>query len=125
MNKDTIAVVIADGIVDAEEVLAIRNEVYADGIVDKEEVEELFEINDAVSGKDNDPSWAQLMVDAVRSYALEDEVSPGVVDQEEGDFLADMIEGDGKVDEVEVAILTMLKKEAEAIESDRLNALML
>lgn len=123
MNEQMKNAVLADGIVDKSEAQDLRNDVFADGVVDKQEVRDLFEINDAVSGKANDPAWQVLMVDAVTNYCLEDETSPNVVDQEEGDFLADMIEGDGEVDTIEVAILTTIRDKATAVESERLNAL--
>jgi uncharacterized tellurite resistance protein B-like protein len=123
MNQEKINAIIEDGVVDASEVEELRDIIFEDGVVDKEEVKALFEINDAVSGNDNDPEWEELMVEAVVSFCLEDENTPGVVDKEEGDFLADLIEGDGEVDDVEIAVLTALSAEAELIESDRLNTL--
>lgn len=123
MNETMKSAIIADGIVDATEVAEIRADIFADGVVDQEEVKDLFDINDEVSGNDNSEEWTNLMVDAVKNYCLEDENTPGVVDQEEGDFLSDMIEGDGQVDTVEVAVLTMIKNEATAVESTRLQTL--
>ena len=52
---------LADGIIDAEEVAKLKEILYADGVIDKEEAEFLFEINDAVTGKDNDPAWEYLL----------------------------------------------------------------
>jgi hypothetical protein len=123
MNTEMKKNILEDGVIDVTEVAAIKADVFADGVIDQNEVRDLFELNNAVSGKDNDPSWEKLMVEAVTSYCLEDETSPGVVDQEEGDFLADMIEGDEQVDAIEVAILTAIKAQATAIESERLNNL--
>jgi hypothetical protein len=118
--KVLVAEVIKDGIVDANEVKAIREAMFSDGIIDKDEADAMFQINDAVSGNDNDASYAQLFVDVVSAFVLEDETTPGVVDKSEGDYIVDQIEGDEKVDDCEVALLTNLKIKATAIESPRL-----
>jgi TPP-dependent pyruvate/acetoin dehydrogenase alpha subunit len=75
--------ILEDGIIDAEEVKKIRERIYADNVIDKEEADFLFELNDAVSGKENDPSWKDLFVEALSDYVLKDEVSPGEVDDDE------------------------------------------
>ena len=58
--------IIADGIVDATEVAQLRAEFLADGVIDREEADALFAINDAVSGNDNDPSYEDFFVEAIR-----------------------------------------------------------
>lgn len=115
--------IIEDGIVDAIEVAEIKEVMLEDGIIDLDEVKTLFEINDGVSGNDNAPEWKEAFVEMVTSAVLEDEETPGVVDQSEGDLLADLIEGDGVLDDVELALLANLHEKAKAIESVRLNAL--
>ena len=97
--------VLADGKIDADEITQIRTEIYADGVIDAEEVEFLFELNDAVSGNDNDPGWKELFVEAISAYILED----GMIDAEETALLLEKIQGDGAVDEVEKALLSNLK----------------
>ena len=124
MKREMIDAVIADGVVDADEVQALRDDIFDDGVVDKEEVEAVFEINDAVSGNDNDPGWGVLVADVVCGFALEDEETPGVVDKEEGDFLADLIMGDGEVDDVEKGALAALKEKAESIEPSKLTEIL-
>ena len=115
--------IIEDGIVDAVEVAEIKAEMLADGVIDHDEVKILFEINDGVSGNANAPEWSDAFVDMISQSVLEDETSPGVIDEQEGDMLADFIEGDGVVDAVELALLKRLNAKATAIESDRLNEL--
>ena len=97
--------VIADGIIDADEARGLRQRLYADGIIDREEADFLFEINDAVSGANNDPSWNALFVDALTSHVLEDEKSPNVLDDEETAYLIAKIDADGTVDAVELQLL--------------------
>lgn len=100
---------LADGIIDAEEVKTIKDVIYEDGKIDKDEADFLFELNDAVSGKENAPEWKSLFIDAITSFMLEDEVSPNEIDDEEANYLYNQIKGDGQVDETERALLENLK----------------
>lgn len=100
---------LADGIIDAEEVKTIKDVIYEDGKIDKDEADFLFELNNAVSGKENAPEWKSLFIDAITSFMLEDEVSPNEIDDEEANYLYNQIKGDGQVDETERALLENLK----------------
>jgi uncharacterized tellurite resistance protein B-like protein len=106
--------ILADGTIDAQEVQQLRATLYADGKIDKEEAEFLFELNDAVSGAANDASWEVLFVEAITSYLLEDETSPGEIDAEEARWLLAKIQGDGQLDKTERALLDNLKKKAKS-----------
>lgn len=105
---------LADGIIDAEEVVKLKEILYADGIIDKDEAEFLFEINDAVTGKDNAPSWESFFIQAISDFLLKDEVSPGEIDADEAAWLVEKIGADGQVDGTEKALLENLKKEAKS-----------
>ncbi len=101
---------LADGKIDAEEVNKLREVLFADGKIDQDEADFLFEINDAVSGKPNDSSWKAFFVEAISDYLLNDERSPGVIDEEEGKWLVEKIGADGQVDGAEKQLLDHLKK---------------
>jgi hypothetical protein len=107
--KDSI---LADGVIDEAEVAQLRKELYADGVIDKEEAEFLFELNDAVSGNDNHSSWEAFFVEAISSYLLDDETSPGEIDDAEAEWLLAQIQGDGQLDKTEKALLSNLKSKA-------------
>ena len=109
---------LTDGIIDAAEVLELESVLFADGKIDTEEAEFLFEINDAVSGKENDPSWVKLFIDAITSYLLEDENSPGEIDEEEAKWLYNKIKGDGQIDGTEKNLLVNLKSKAKSFPSN-------
>ena len=103
---------LADGIIDSEEVNTIKSVIYEDGKIDKDEADFLFELNDAVSGKDNAPEWKDLFVDAITAFVLEDEVSPNEIDSDEADYLYKQIKGDGQVYDIERALLENIKAKA-------------
>ena len=110
--------ILADGVIDKQEVDRIKEVIFEDGVIDKEEAEFLFRLNDAVSGKDNCPQWKDLMVEAIVDFLLADEKTPGVVDDDEGKWLISMVEGDGQLDDVEKAVLLALSKRAKSISPD-------
>ena len=104
--------ILADGMIDETEVTQLREALYADGKIDKEEAEFLFELNDAVAGKDNHPEWEALFIEAITSFLMEDETSPGEIDDEEAEWLLAKIQGDGQLDKTERALLDNLKMKA-------------
>ena len=104
--------ILADGVIDAEEVITIKNAVYEDGKIDREEADFMFELNDAVSGKENHYSWKDMFVKAITDHLLKDDTSYGSVDDEEADYLIGKIQGDGKIDEIEQALLLKIIEKA-------------
>ena len=103
---------LSDGIIDVEEVETIKHKIYEDGKIDREEANFLFELKDAVTGKDNAPEWKELFIDAITAYVLEDEMSPDVIDEDEADYLYEQINGDGQIDDTERALLDNIKAKA-------------
>ncbi|MDR0712693.1 MAG: TerB family tellurite resistance protein [Bacteroidales bacterium] len=109
--------ILADGVIDEAEVKQLREVLYADGVIDKEEAEFLFDLNNAVSGKNNHPSWQTLFTEAITSFLLDDEQSPGEIDEAEAQWLLEQIQGDGQLDETEKALLNNLKTKAKKFPS--------
>jgi uncharacterized membrane protein YebE (DUF533 family) len=102
----------ADGVVDAAEVKKIRERVFADGKIDREEADFLFSINNKVSGQKNDPGWKALFIEALSKHVLEDEKSPGEIDDDEASYLVSKIQADGVVDDVELSLLAEIMAKA-------------
>ena len=100
---------LADGIIDADEVKELESVLYEDGVIDKDEADFLFELNNAVSGKENAPEWKDFFVKAISSFVLEDETSPGEIDDDEAKYLYEQIKGDGQIDDIEKALLENIK----------------
>lgn len=103
-----------DGVIDANEVKKLKELLYEDGVIDKDEADFLFELNDAVSGKDNAPEWNEFFKQAICDFLLKDEVSPGEIDPEEELWLIGKITNDGQVDEAEKELLQALKDQAKS-----------
>ena len=118
--------IIEDGIIDEDEVDMIRTVIFSDGgaggaDIDNEEATFLFKLNDACSGNANSDVWKVLFVEALTKFVLEDEESPGEIDEDEAQFLIKNIWNDGSVDEAEKALLLSLKKQATKIHPSLLN----
>ncbi len=103
--ENLLSAVVADKVVDSEEVAQIRTAIYADGTIDLEEVEFLFNVNDAVTGNDNDAGWDELFVEAVTDNVMAD----GTIDSDEVEMLVRLIGADGQVDGAEKKLLENLK----------------
>lgn len=110
--------IIADGVVDSAEVAQIRAYIYADGKIDREEADQLFEINDAVSGANNDAGWPNLFAEAITSHVLDDDESNGDLDEDEWAYVKGKVEGDGQIDVAERALLAMIKAKANSVPDD-------
>ena len=107
--------IIADGVVDDAEALDFETAVYADGEVERDEADAAFAINNAVSGAANSPEWERVFVRVVTDYVLQDDITPGVVDDDEAAYLIENIEGDDTVDPIERALLVNIRSQATAI----------
>ena len=105
---------LADGGIDASEVAQLKEVLYADGVIDKEEADFLFELNDAVSGKENAPEWTAFFTQAICDFLLKDEVSLGEIDSDEEAWLIAKLNNDGQVDEAEKTLLRAIKAQAKS-----------
>jgi uncharacterized membrane protein YebE (DUF533 family) len=101
--------ILEDGVIDAQEVKEIEGIINEDGKIDKAEADFMFELNDAVSGKNNHSSWQDLFVKTLSSFVLDDDASNGEIDENETEYLVNQIHGDGKIDSTEKALLENLK----------------
>jgi len=106
---------IADGVIDAEEVTQLRERLYEDGVIDREEADFLFELNDGTSGNKNAPSWQTFFVEALTDHVLQDDTSPGVLDEDEAEWLIKNVEGDGQIDANEQALIDNIKAKAKSV----------
>ena len=113
-RKLAIALALADGKIDEEEVRILRKELWADGQIDEEEVKFLIELRNAAQKKakarkeELSASFERLFFKAVEENVLTD----GNIDAAEARWLKDMLFADGKIDDNEKKFLARLKKAA-------------
>lgn len=102
-------VLLADGVIDAEETKILKKEIYADDLVDEEEVNFLTDLRN--SAKKPGPEFEKFFFEALKKNILAD----GVVDANEAKKLREIIFADKVVDENEKKFLKALKKEAKKV----------
>jgi hypothetical protein len=108
--------ILSDGIVEADEVEALREKLEQDWVVDHSEVELLFRVNHSLGGKAEDcPEWTAFFVDNVSRLLILDLDTPGEIDEAEGDWLAGLLDRYGAANVTEEALLSALQKSATRI----------
>jgi hypothetical protein len=112
--------ILADGVIDANEVKMIKTVIYGSGSgegagVSRVEADFLFELNDVVSGKKNAPGWQKLFVGALTDHVLSDTTSAGAVDNSEAQYLIEKITADRQIDAVEIALIINIMAQAKLV----------
>lgn len=102
--------ILADGEIDEAEVKELKSALFADGKIDREEADFLFDLNNAVSGKNNHESWEELFIQAISGYLLDDDNSAGEIDAAEAEWLYGKLSEDGHVDTIERKLLLHLRE---------------
>jgi hypothetical protein len=113
-RKLALALTLADGKIDDNEVRILRKALWADGEIDKEEVNFLIELRNKAQEKAKakkvavNPNFEKLFFKAIRENVLKD----GKIDANEAHWLEKMLFADGRIDDNEKRFLARLKKEA-------------
>lgn len=98
------------GRVDAQDVLALRRNVFSDASVSRFECERLFDL--AQAGLPGDPEWPEFFIEAIADYIVEQVEPRGYLSEANADWLIGLIERDGRVwseTELELTIKIMEK----------------
>ncbi len=96
LSSDLVEEIAARRSISAEDVAALRREVFQDSVVDPMEAQAVFRLDHACH--DKDPSWTQFYVDALTDFFVWQAEPRGYVSEELGRFLIENIAGDGRVD---------------------------
>jgi len=109
-----IALTLADGKIDDDEVKILKKELWADGEIDEDEVKFLIELRNAAQKKararkeEVNANFEKLFFRAIEENVLKD----GQIDAAEAKWLETMLFADGKIDDNEKKFLTRIKKAA-------------
>ena len=98
--------------IDAAAVSQLRDVVYHDAKISQRNADFLFRLKDRYLDKVCDDGWKDFFVDAITDYLLNDEKSPGDIDDDEARWLRARIQYNGRLDEIEKCLLLNLKKKA-------------
>ncbi len=100
--SDFSAALRAGGRISAEDVIAVRREVWPDGAVSDEEAENLFELHRLA--RDPGPEWAAFFIEAMSEHVVNSRPPRGYVDDQHAAWLIGQIERDGEGCEGRAAI---------------------
>jgi hypothetical protein len=112
-NKNKYDQIMTDKVIDAAEVTALETFLYNDGEIDQNEIMLLCRLDEDATEKHS--SFHQLCEKAFHSFALEDQTSPGEIDQHEARFLIEQFDSDGIVSDMERNLTTMLITKAKSV----------
>ncbi|MDR1458800.1 MAG: YqhA family protein [Bacteroidales bacterium] len=101
-----------DGVISEEDVKLLRKALFADNGISKEGAEFLFEIKDSVSKKKMHRDLGDLFVEVITSFLLEDDDSPGEIDDNEAKWLRAKIQYKGYVDNIDKRLLANLRRKS-------------
>ncbi|MDX1575837.1 MAG: hypothetical protein R3285_06570 [Kiloniellales bacterium] len=94
--QDLVDQICAAGTISAEDVLALRRQVFPDGVVSAEEAEAVFRLDHACRYKAAE--WTRFYVDALTDYFVWQSEPRGYVNDAQARTLIDNIEHDGRID---------------------------
>ncbi len=100
---------LADGVIDADETKLLKVELMADGIIDEDEVDFLVELRN--EAKEAHPDFTKFFFEALSSNILED----GIIDSVESSKLREILFADGVIDKDEKAFMVELKGKAKSV----------
>ena len=95
----------------ADDVLAMRQEVFADGLVDRAEADALFAIDRSI--KDKASEWPDFFIEAITDYLVMVEVPKGYISEYNAAWVIRAVSSDGVVDaKVELEMLMRCMEKA-------------
>lgn len=100
---------VADGDLSKADINRLREAIFADGLT-LEKGDFLYSLKDSINHNHVDPDFKELFVDAITSLLIEDEDSPGEIDDSEAKWLRARIQTSGRLDKYDRALLKALKE---------------
>lgn len=107
--KDLRKEVLADGKIDEQDVEILKDVLELDQGLDQLKADFLIDLKNSVNKEKIAPQFKQLFVNALAAYLLEDENSPGEIDEDEAKWLRGKMQSTGKTDEFDKALLETLR----------------
>ncbi|MDE5869321.1 MAG: YqhA family protein, partial [Muribaculaceae bacterium] len=102
--------ILNDGRLTKEEVDLLRTVIYDEEGMTLEKANFLFQLKELATKGDVSQEFLDLFVDAITLYLLEDEDSPGEIDESEAKWLRAKIQYNGHLDEYDNQLLKNLKR---------------
>ena len=110
--KELRKAIFADGQIKKEDIKLLREEILNEEGMNKEKGNFLFEIKDAIDKKKMTAEMEDFFVEAISDYLLDDEDSPGEIDESEAKWLRAKIQYKGFADSVDKKLMSNLRKKS-------------
>ncbi|MBO4851421.1 MAG: YqhA family protein [Prevotella sp.] len=104
--------IVSNGLISQEEVETLREELFSDGGMTKEKGDFLFDFKNLLSKDKVTSEFSALFVDAISSLLLEDDESPGEIDESEAKWLRAKVQMKGYQDKLDQMLLDNLRKKS-------------
>jgi uncharacterized membrane protein YqhA len=104
--------IFADGQISKDNIELIREVIFDEEGITKTKADFLFEIKDTISKKKLTAEMEEFFVKAISSFLLEDEESPGEIDENEAKWLRAKIQNKGYVDKIDKKLMSNLRKKS-------------
>ena len=101
-----------DGHITPSEIDLIEEFLQSDGGMNKTKGNFLFDLKNNYTKDKLPPKFKSIFINSITSYLLDDEDSPGEIDEDEAKWLRAKIQYNGKIDEYDKALLENLKKKS-------------
>ena len=104
--------IFANGCIEEVEVENLRDVLFDEEGIDKEKADFLFELKDTINKKKIPKSLETLFVEAITGFLLEDDDSPGEIDEKEAKWLRAKIQHKGHLDSIDKKLLANIHKKS-------------
>ncbi|MEP2735320.1 MAG: hypothetical protein ABJP34_03395 [Erythrobacter sp.] len=107
-----------DGMIDADELLSLRQMGWGDGQIHRAEAEAIFAINDQLTKRDDAQTseWVDFFVEAIGEFVLNGTEPRGMCDDAEARWLIDQVDHDGKLESMaELEVLVRILERAQNV----------
>ena len=110
--KELKRAIVSDGNLSIQDVNLLRESLFNDEGMTKEKANFLFNLKDTISKEHLISEFKELFVEAITIFLLEDEESPGEIDDSEAKWLRAKIQTKGYQDNVDISLLDNLRKKS-------------
>ena len=110
--KELKRAIVSDGHLSVQDVNLLRESLFNDEGMTKEKANFLFNLKDTISKEHLISEFKELFVEAITVFLLEDEESPGEIDDSEAKWLRAKIQTKGYQDNVDISLLDNLRKKS-------------